>query len=208
MPAKKRARNRPNLPQDPPAIHASLRHALGERSHQGGVCNLELATATYLNNNLPSSGIALEGYLPVAFIAVNKPVMGKPEHASMHKGVTYHFVNADAKAAFDADPERYVPAYGGWCAFSMAIQDMFPVDPTKLKIVDGRLNLFLRNKGVDALDLWNHGDERELTGRPQQVGATRPAWAPPWRPRSLFGTSLCAQRRKASANDQVCMKTA
>ena len=60
----------------------------------------------YLHSyNLPSSGIALEGYCPVAYFAVDKAVRGKPEFASSHNDVTYHFVSADAKTAFDADPE-------------------------------------------------------------------------------------------------------
>lgn len=113
------------------------------------------------NNNVPSSGVALEGYCPVAYFAVNKPVMGKREFASTYKDVTYYLVNADAKAAFERDPEKYIPAYGGWCAFGMAIGDKFPVDPTNFKIVDGKLNLFLRNKNVDALSLWNKGSEAE-----------------------------------------------
>ncbi len=117
----------------------------------------------YLNSfNLPSHGVALEGYCPVAYFAANKPVMGKPEHASTHNGVTYHFVSADAKTAFDANPETYIPAYGGWCAFGMAVQDKFPVDPKSFKIVDGKLLLFLNNKNVDAHQLWNDGDEKEL----------------------------------------------
>ena len=44
----------------------------------------------------------------------------------------------------------------------MAVSDKFPVDPTKFKIVNGRLMLFLKNKNVDARTLWNKGDEREL----------------------------------------------
>lgn len=112
--------------------------------------------------NLPSSGLALEGYCPVAYFAVNKPVKGKPQHASTHNGVTYHFVSADAKRAFDAEPEKYIPAFGGWCAFGMAVQDKFPVDPRNFKIVDGRLLLFLKNPDVDAVELWNQGDEQEL----------------------------------------------
>lgn len=116
----------------------------------------------YLHSyNLPSNGVALEGYCPVAYFAVNKPVMGKPEYASTHNDVTYHFVSADAKQAFDDDPEKYVPAYGGWCAFGMAIGDKFPVDPRNFKIVDGRLMLFLKNKTVDALQLWNQGNESD-----------------------------------------------
>ncbi len=114
-------------------------------------------------HNVPSHGVALEGYCPVAYFAVNKPVRGVPEHASNHAGITYYFVSADAKAAFDADPEKYVPAYGGWCAFGMAVEDKFPVDPTNFEIVDGRLMLFLRNPGIDARELWNDGDVKALT---------------------------------------------
>ena len=113
------------------------------------------------NNNIPSNGLALEGYCPVAYFAVNKPVRGKKEHAVDYKGVTYYFVNADAESEFKKSPDKYVPAYGGWCAFGMAIGDKFPVDPTNFKIINGKLNLFLKNKNVDALRLWNKGRESE-----------------------------------------------
>lgn len=123
-----------------------------------------LKSRAYLNNNnIPSNGIALEGYCPVAYFAVDKAVKGLPEHSSDHKGVTYWFVSADAKAAFDANPEKYIPAYGGWCAFGMAVKDKFPVDPTVFKIVDGRLLLFLKNEKVNALDLWNQKNDQELS---------------------------------------------
>lgn len=116
----------------------------------------------YVNNhNVPSSGVALEGYCPVAYFAVDKAIKGKPEFASTYKDVTYYFVNADAKAAFDKEPAKYVPAYGGWCALGMAVGDKFPVDPTHFKIIDGKLNLFLRNANVDALEIWNKGNEKE-----------------------------------------------
>ncbi|MBT8485045.1 MAG: YHS domain-containing protein [Phycisphaerales bacterium] len=114
----------------------------------------------YLNSfNLPSSGVAIEGYCPVAYFAVNKPVKGKSEFASDYAGVTYHFVSADAKRAFDANPTKFLPAYGGWCAFGMSIGDKFPIDPHAFKIVNGRLLLFLRNANVDARELWNQSDE-------------------------------------------------
>lgn len=126
------------------------------------VNSVQAESRAYLhNNNIPSSGVALEGYCPVAYFAVNKPVMGKKQFSSTHKDVTYYFVSADAKKLFDKSPEKYVPAYGGWCAFGMAVGDKFPVDPTRFKIVDGKLNLFLRNKNVDALTLWNKGSEQE-----------------------------------------------
>ncbi len=120
----------------------------------------------YLHSyNLPSSGVALEGYCPVAYFAINKPVRGKREYASIHKGVTYLLVSADAKSTFDANPGKYIPAFGGWCAFGMSVEDKFPVDPTNFKMVDGRLMLFLKNKNVDAVALWNQGIEQELIGK-------------------------------------------
>ena len=117
----------------------------------------------YLHSyNVPANGVALEGYCPVAYFAVNKPILGKKEFAADHDGITYYFVSADARDAFTKNPKKYVPAYGGWCAFGMAVKDKFPVDPTNFKIVDGKLHLFLRNKGVDALKIWNGKNETKL----------------------------------------------
>ncbi|MCG8409105.1 MAG: hypothetical protein MI923_28205 [Phycisphaerales bacterium] len=117
----------------------------------------------YLHSyNLPSSGLAIEGYCPVAYFAVGKAIRGKSEYAVTHNGVTYYFVSADAMKVFRSNPEKYIPAYGGWCAFGMSVKDKFPVDPTNFKIVDGRLMLFLKNKNVDALLLWNKGNEKDL----------------------------------------------
>lgn len=133
------------------------------RSGAGAPLVSQESSRAYLGaRNLPAHGVALEGYCPVAYFAVGRPLRGSAEHASTHRGVTYHFVSADAKAAFDADPEHYLPAFGGWCAFGMAVEDKFPVDPTAFKIVDGRLLVFLRNDDIDALALWEDGHEQQL----------------------------------------------
>lgn len=117
----------------------------------------------YLHSyNLPSSGVALEGYCPVAYFAVNKPVKGNPQYASQYNGVTYYLVSADAQKAFEKDPQKYIPAFGGWCAFGMSISDKFPIDPTNFKIVDGKLFVFLKNKNIDARALWNQGNKHDL----------------------------------------------
>jgi len=117
----------------------------------------------YLHSyNLPASGLALEGYCPVAYHTVGKPVKGKRELAVQHDDVWYFFASAEAKKLFEQNPEKYMPAYGGWCAFGMAVEDKFPVDPKLFKVVDGRLMLFLKNTNVDALKLWNDGNQAEL----------------------------------------------
>lgn len=115
----------------------------------------------YLHSyNLDSSGLALEGYCPVTYHTNNVARQGSADFASTYHGVDYHFVSAAAKRMFDRAPQKYIPAYGGWCAYGMAVQDKFPIDPTNFKIVDGRLMVFLRNVNVDALARWNQGDER------------------------------------------------
>lgn len=118
----------------------------------------------YLHSyNLDSSGLAIEGYCPVTYFTEGKAQPGDPEIAATHNNVDYRFASESAREAFQQNPDRYTPAFGGWCAFGMAIEDKFPVDPTNFKVVGGRLFLFLRNPGVDALQLWNKGNEQEQT---------------------------------------------
>ncbi len=126
----------------------------------------DAVSRAYLHGyNLPSSGVALEGYCPVAYFVAGKPVRGSADFAVVHDDVTYYFVNADAKRLFEKNPEKYLPAYGGWCAYGIALGDKFPVDPTRFKIVDGRLMLFLRNRNIDTLPLWLDGGEAALAAK-------------------------------------------
>ncbi len=123
-------------------------------------------SAAYVGGrNVPSHGVALEGWCPVSYRERGGPRRGSPQFTAGHLGATYWFSSAAAKEAFLLDPERYVPAFGGWCAYGMAVQDKFPVDPLRWKIVDDRLLVFLRNGHVDALSLWDAGDERALLAR-------------------------------------------
>ncbi|MEL7088442.1 MAG: YHS domain-containing (seleno)protein [Planctomycetota bacterium] len=120
-----------------------------------------LAGETQAPNHTTALGLA--GYSPVSYFADAGPHVGSPEFAATHDGVTYFFADADELSIFEADPERYAPAYGGWCAYGMAVDNYFPVNPKLYKIVDGRLFLFLNNDQANALELWNAGDEAELT---------------------------------------------
>ncbi len=125
------------------------------------------ASRAYLHaRNLPGHGVALEGYSPVSYFE-GRAERGSALFAVDHEGVTYHLRDAAQVEAFRASPARFVPAFGGWCAFGMAISDKFPVDPTCYRIVDGRLLVFLRNANIDALELWNQGDEAKLLQKAQ-----------------------------------------
>jgi YHS domain-containing protein len=87
------------------------------------------------------SSTAVGGYDPVAYFREGKPVEGSAEHASSYAGATWRFASAANKAAFDADPARYAPAYGGHCAWAAAQGYLAKGDPKHWRIVDGRLYL-------------------------------------------------------------------
>lgn len=110
-----------------------------------------------------TTALGLSGYSPVSYFTDAGPQVGSPEFAAAHEGVTYFFADAQELATFNADPGRYAPAYGGWCAYGMAVDNYFPVNPKLYKIVDGRLFMFLHNDQANALELWDAGDEAELT---------------------------------------------
>jgi YHS domain-containing protein len=86
-------------------------------------------------------GLALRGYDPVAYFIDAKPVKGSPEHEWEWGGVTWRFATADNLERFRNDPERFAPQYGGFCAWAVANNYLFPVDPFAWRIVDDKLYL-------------------------------------------------------------------
>jgi YHS domain-containing protein len=72
------------------------------------------------NANVDGKGVILKGYDAVAYFKQGKPLQGNPEIASTYQSVTYLFASAANKAEFDKDPAKYVPQYGGFCAYGVA----------------------------------------------------------------------------------------
>lgn len=102
--------------------------------------------------NLDRNGVAIQGYDPVAFFTEAKPVMGDPKIRSSHGGAVYVFASDANRAMFEANPAKYEPEFGGWCAYAASINALSPIDPTYWEIVDGRLLLQHNQK---AWDLWH-----------------------------------------------------
>jgi hypothetical protein len=84
---------------------------------------------------------AVGGYDLVSYHQAGGPVRGVGFQQSEYQGVTYLFVNETNKAAFDANPEQYLPAYHGYCAFGVSLGKKFNTDPSVYEIVDGKLYL-------------------------------------------------------------------
>jgi YHS domain-containing protein len=110
------------------------------------------------NYNLKKD-IALEGYDPVSYFD-NKPTEGKDELKFELKGVAYLFANTANLNKFKTSPEKYEPAYGGWCAYAMGeTGEKVKVDPETFKILDGKLYLFYNFWGNNTLTDWNKSEK-------------------------------------------------
>lgn len=112
--------------------------------------------------NLAKSGLALDGYDPVAYLATGKAVEGKTSISLAHDGATYRFSSTGNRDLFRASPSKYLPRYGGWCAYAMgATGEKVSVDPETFKIIDGKLYLFYNSFFNNTLKDWNK-NERAL----------------------------------------------
>ncbi len=118
--------------------------------------------------NLERSGLAIEGYDPVAYFAANKAMEGKKDISFLYDGITYRFANTQNRDAFKANPSKYEPQYGGWCAYAMGAKgEKVEVDPETFKITDGKLYLFYNKYFNNTLKSWNK-DEPHLKSSADQ----------------------------------------
>lgn len=109
------------------------------------------------NFNIKNS-LALEGYDPVSYFS-SKPQEGKSQFKFTSKGITYYFINQSNLDKFKASPEKYEPAYGGWCAYAMGDSgEKVKVDPETFKIIEGKLYLFYNFWGNNTLTDWNKNE--------------------------------------------------
>jgi YHS domain-containing protein len=95
-------------------------------------------------------GLALHGFDPVAYFSQNKAVKGEPVLTASYQGVTYQFASKEDQAAFQADPAKYVPQYGGFCALATSIGIKADTDPYAFAINDGKLYVNYSDKALQA----------------------------------------------------------
>lgn len=91
--------------------------------------------------NISTAGIAIDGHDPVAYFTQGKALPGDAAISASHGGATYLFSSEDHKALFVADPAKYLPQYGGYCAFGASQGYKAPVEVDKFTVLDGKLYL-------------------------------------------------------------------
>jgi len=113
-------------------------------------------------NNIDNSNIALQGYSAVSYADDGLAQRGVKGFKSEYEGVVYYFTSDEQKVSFDRNPSKYLPQYGGFCAFGIYAGAKFRVDPNKFISKDGKYFLFLNNVELDAKQLWLNEQESQL----------------------------------------------
>ena len=111
------------------------------------VANAAAPVHTGLFNNR-----AVSGYDTVAYFTEGRPVEGSREFSTEYNGAEWRFSSAENLALFRADPERYAPRYGGYCAWAVSQGYTASGDPENWAIEDGRLYL---NYNDEVQATWN-----------------------------------------------------
>lgn len=124
----------------------------GPQRAWGGPSPVALVNAT--------DDFGLKGYDPVAYFISSQATIGKPEFSYPWKGVTYRFASAENLQQFKAEPEKYLPQYGGYCAYAMSINRIADIDPDRWAVVDGKLYL---NNNFFSHKLWSVGRSGNIT---------------------------------------------
>lgn len=102
---------------------------------------LLLVLPAFAGDYYEKNGAALAGHDPVAYFTDGKPVPGNAAITHVHKGSTFRFTSTANRDAFAAQPERYAPQYGGYCAYGLTRGYKAAVDPAAFAVVDGKLYL-------------------------------------------------------------------
>jgi YHS domain-containing protein len=97
------------------------------------------------------SNVAVSGYDPVAYFTLQKPVKGDAKFTTMHNGAEWRFVSTENRDKFVANPTRYAPQYGGYCAWAVSQGYTASADPLRWKIVNDKLYL---NYDADVQKKW------------------------------------------------------
>lgn len=144
--------------------HAAIKHRFLNRFFAAALIGLALSVAA------PAPGFAADpvytsiwnnkaasGYDVVAYFTQGKPVKGSSTYSFKYKGAVWFFSTKENLEAFKANPAKYAPQYGGYCAWAIAQGKTASGDPKYWKIVDGKLYL---NYDSDIQKKW----EKDIPG--------------------------------------------
>ena len=114
-------------------------------------------------------GYLAEGYDVVSYFVNAKPLNGKKKYETTFDGAKFKFSSAKNLELFKADPKKYIPQYGGYCAYAVAAKKTkMYIDAEAYEVRDGKLYLFYNSFFSNKLDDWKEGDTKKLQAKADQ----------------------------------------
>lgn len=108
-------------------------------------------------------GFIAEGYDVVSYFVNKKPLEGKKKFQTTYDGTKFKFYSEKNLAIFKENPMKYIPQYGGYCAYAVAAKNTkMYIDAEAYEIRDGKLYLFYSSWISNKLDDWKGGNTKEL----------------------------------------------
>ncbi|WP_299218864.1 YHS domain-containing (seleno)protein [uncultured Aquimarina sp.] len=123
-----------------------------------------IITAQQIDYNV-KKGFVAEGYDVTEYFN-NKAIKGASKFITTHDNVKYKFVSQENLEKFKSNPEKFIPQYGGYCAYAIGVNaDKVDIDPETYEIRDGKLYLFYNSWGVNTLTKWNKEGAEDLKNK-------------------------------------------
>lgn len=114
-------------------------------------------------------GVVLDGYDVTEYFN-NKAVEGSEKFIGTFEGVKFKFVSKENLDKFNANPKKYVPQYGGFCAYALASRgERKEADPETFEIRDGKLFLFYNSWGINTYNKWIKSDPKKLNTKADAI---------------------------------------
>lgn len=114
-----------------------------------------------VEKNLNADGLALQGYDPVSYFEADNPAMGLEKFSANHEGARYLFASAGNRDKFVANPGKFAPQFGGFCAYGVRVGRKFDIDPDVYRVVGDKL-YFQLNWGTQVIWLTNMSENIEV----------------------------------------------
>jgi YHS domain-containing protein len=107
-------------------------------------------------------GFVAEGYDVVAYFS-NTVAKGEIKFTTAYDGVKFKFSTKENLEIFKISPKKYIPAYGGHCAYALGAKGKrASIDPETFEIRNGKLYLFYNSWGINTLELWEEKGAEKL----------------------------------------------
>ena len=121
-----------------------------------------IASASFagVDTETDTNSVILAGHDAVAYFTENAAVEGNPSISAIHNDAIYRFSSEKNRDLFLANPEKYAPQYGGFCAYGASLGKKFEIDGKAFEVVDGKLYV---NKNLNVYKVWVENKDENIS---------------------------------------------